>query len=85
MILVGNHAQLPTICHCHLSNTKHYCQKYYVYNAIDWNFTTYHILKTSIRHVEDLEYIYINVICCRTPTKEKNSSILKLATLMKNK
>jgi hypothetical protein len=27
VILVGNHAQLPTICHCHLSYIKKYCQK----------------------------------------------------------
>jgi hypothetical protein len=53
VILVGNHAQLPTICHCHLSNTKKYCQKHYVYNVIDWNFATYHSLETSIRHVEN--------------------------------
>jgi hypothetical protein len=27
VILVGDHAQLPTICHCHRSDTKNYCQK----------------------------------------------------------
>jgi hypothetical protein len=43
--LVGDHAQLPTICHCHLLDTKNYCQKHYVYNAIDWNFATYHTWK----------------------------------------
>jgi hypothetical protein len=35
VILVGDHAQLPTICHCHSSNTENYYQKHYVYNAID--------------------------------------------------
>jgi hypothetical protein len=35
VILVGDHAQLPTICHCHLLNTKNHCQKHYVYNVID--------------------------------------------------
>ncbi len=30
VILVGDHAQLPTICHCHLLDTKNYCQKHYV-------------------------------------------------------
>jgi hypothetical protein len=35
IILVGDHAQLPTICHCQLSDTKNYYQKHYVYNAID--------------------------------------------------
>jgi ATP-dependent exoDNAse (exonuclease V) alpha subunit len=35
VILVGDHAQLPTIFHCHLSDTKNYYQKHYVYNAID--------------------------------------------------
>ncbi len=53
VILVGDHAQLPTICHCHLSNIENYCQNHYVYNVIDQNSTTYHILETSIRHVED--------------------------------
>jgi ATP-dependent exoDNAse (exonuclease V) alpha subunit len=33
VILVGDHAQLLAICHCHLLNTKNYCQKHYVYNA----------------------------------------------------
>jgi hypothetical protein len=47
-ILVGDRAQLPALCHCHMSNTKHYCQKYYVYNAIDWNFATYHTLKLQL-------------------------------------
>jgi hypothetical protein len=28
MILVGDRTQLPAICHCHLSNTKNYCQKF---------------------------------------------------------
>jgi hypothetical protein len=58
VILVRDHAQLPVICHCHLSDTKNYCQKHYVYNTIDWNSTTYHTLETSIRHVEDLKYYY---------------------------
>jgi hypothetical protein len=35
VILVGDHAQLPTICHCHLSNIENYCQNHYVYNVID--------------------------------------------------
>jgi hypothetical protein len=84
VILVGNHAQLLAICHCHLSDIKSYYKKYHVYNVIDWNFATYHTLKTSIRHVEDHEYIIIIIICCQTPTKEEIPSILKLATLMKN-
>jgi hypothetical protein len=81
VILVGNHAQLLATCHWHLLDTKNH-----VSNAIGWNFATYHTLKTSIRHVEDPLYIYnfLNIICCQTPTKEKNSLILKLATLMKN-
>ncbi len=58
VILVGDHAQLPAICHCRLGNTENYCQKHYVYNVIDWNSTMYHILETSIRHVEDLEYCF---------------------------
>jgi hypothetical protein len=28
VILVGDHAQLPTICHCHLLDTENYCQKF---------------------------------------------------------
>jgi hypothetical protein len=63
VILVGDHAQLPRICHCHLSDTKKYCQKHYVYNVIDWNFARYHTLETSIRHVEDPKYCYfLNII-----------------------
>jgi hypothetical protein len=74
VILVGNHAQLPAICHCHLLDTKNYCQKHYVYNAIDWNSTTYHTLETSIRHVEDPKYCsFLNIICCQTPTEEEIS------------
>jgi hypothetical protein len=53
VILVGDHAQPLAICHCHLSDTETYCQKHYVYNVIDWDSTMYHILETSIRHVED--------------------------------
>jgi hypothetical protein len=45
MILVGDYTQLPTICHCHMSNIENYCQKHYVYNVIDWNFATYHTWK----------------------------------------
>jgi len=72
VILVGNHAQLQTKCHCHLSDTKSYCQKHYVYNVIDWNFATYHTLETLIRHVEDQEYcFFLNIICCRAPTEEE--------------
>jgi hypothetical protein len=82
VILVGNHVQLPTICHCHLQDTKNHCKKYHVSNVIDWNFVTYHTFKTSIKHFEDPKYIYI--ICCQTPMKEEISSILKLVTLMKN-
>jgi hypothetical protein len=58
VVLVGDHAQLPTICYCHLLNTKTYCHKHYVYNAIDWNFAMYHTLKTSIRHVENPKYCF---------------------------
>jgi len=77
VILVGDHAQFPAICHCHLSDTKNYCQKHYVYNAIDWNSTTYHTLETSIRHVEDPEYCsFLNIIRCRAPTEEEISSVL---------
>jgi hypothetical protein len=77
VILVGDHAQLPAICHCHLSDTKNYCQKHYVYNAIDWNSTTYHILETSIRHVEDPKYCsFFNIIRYQAPTEEEISSIL---------
>jgi len=65
VILVGDHAQLPTICHCHLSDTKTHCQKHYVYNVIDWNFARYHTLETSIRHVEDPKYCsLLNIIRC---------------------
>jgi hypothetical protein len=65
VIWVGVHAQLPTICHCHLLDTKNYYQKHYVYNVIDWNFATYHTLETSIRHVEDPKYCsFFNIICC---------------------
>jgi hypothetical protein len=86
VILVGNLAQLLAICHCHLSDTKNHCKKYHVSNAIGWNFARYHTLKSSIRHVEDPIYIYnfFNIIYCQTPTEEKISLILKLATLMKN-
>jgi ATP-dependent exoDNAse (exonuclease V) alpha subunit len=76
VILVGDHAQLPTICHCRLSDTKKNCQKHYVYNAIDWNSATYHTLETSIRHVEDPKYSFFNIIHCRAPTKEEISSVL---------
>jgi ATP-dependent exoDNAse (exonuclease V) alpha subunit len=77
VILVGDHAQLPAICYCHLPDTENYCQKHYVYNAIDWNSTTYHTLETSIRHVEDPEYCsFLNIICCRTPMEEEISSVL---------
>jgi hypothetical protein len=76
MILMGDHAQLLAICHCHLLNTK-LLPKNYVYNVIDWNFATYHILETLIRHVEDLEYCsFFNIIRCRAPTEEKNSLVL---------
>jgi hypothetical protein len=77
VILVGDHAQLPTICHCHLLDIENYCQKHYVYHAIDWNSTPYHTLKTSIKHVEDLEYCsFFNIIRCQTPMKQEISSIL---------
>jgi hypothetical protein len=77
VILVGDHAQLPTICHCHLLDIENYCQKHYVYHVIDWNSATYHTLKTSIKHVEDLEYCsFFNIIRCRTPMKQEISSIL---------
>jgi ATP-dependent exoDNAse (exonuclease V) alpha subunit len=77
IILVGDHAQLPATCHCHLLDIKNYCQKHYVYNAIDWNFATYHTLETSIRHVENSKYCsFFNIIRCRAPTKEEISSIL---------
>jgi hypothetical protein len=77
VILVGDHAQLPVICHCHLLDIENYCQKHYVYNAIDWNSTTYHTLETSIRHVEDLKYCsFFNIIRCGTPTEEEISSVL---------
>jgi ATP-dependent exoDNAse (exonuclease V) alpha subunit len=65
MILVGDHAQLPPICHCHSLDTENYCQKHYVYNSIDWNSTMYHTLETSIKHVEDLEYCsFLNIVRC---------------------
>jgi hypothetical protein len=65
VILVGDHAQLLAICHCHLLDTKNYCKKHYVYNVINWNSTTYHTLETSIRHVEDPEYCsFFNIIYC---------------------
>jgi hypothetical protein len=65
VILVGDHAQLLAICHCHLLDTKNYCKKHYVYNVIDWNSTTYHTLETSIRQCEDLEYCsFFNIIYC---------------------
>jgi ATP-dependent exoDNAse (exonuclease V) alpha subunit len=77
VILVGDHAQLPAICHCRLPDTKNYCQKHYVYNAIDWIFAMYHTLETSIRHAEDPEYCYFfNIIRCQSPTKEEISSVL---------
>jgi hypothetical protein len=77
VILVDDHAQFLAICHCHLSNTKNYYQKHYVYNVIDWNFATYHTLETSIRHVENLEYCFFsNIIRCRTPMEEEISLIL---------
>jgi hypothetical protein len=76
MILVGDHTQLLIICHCHLLDTKHYCQKHYVYNAIDWNSTTYHTLETSLRHVEDPKYCsFFNKIHCQAPMEEKNSLV----------
>jgi ATP-dependent exoDNAse (exonuclease V) alpha subunit len=77
VILVGDHAQLLAICHYRLSDIENYCQKHYVYNAIHWNFATYHTLKTSIRHAKDPEYCsFFNIIHCRAPTKEEISSIL---------
>jgi len=77
VILVGDHAQLPAICHCHLLDTENYCQNHYVYNAIDWNSTTYHTLETSIKHVEDLEYCsFLNIVRCRAPMEEEISSVL---------
>jgi hypothetical protein len=77
MILVGNHAQLLAICHCHLSDIKNYCQKHYVYNAIDWNFAMYRTLETLIRHVEDPEYYsFLNIIRCRAPMEEEISLVL---------
>jgi len=77
VILVGDYAQLPTICHCRFLDTENYCQKHYVCNVIDWNLATYHTLETLIRHVEDLEYCsFFNIIRCRTPTEEEISSVL---------
>ncbi len=63
---------LPCVSHIN------YYQKHYVYNVIDWNFATCHTLKTSIKHVEDLEYCFFwNIIHCRAPMEEEISSILK--------
>ncbi len=85
MILVGDHAQLLAICHCHLLDIENYCQKHYVYNVIDWNFATYHTLETLIRHVEDPKYCsFFNIIHCRTPTKEEVSSILNNCYINEN-
>ncbi len=85
MILVGDHAQLLAICHCHLLDIENYCQKHYVYNVIDWNFATYHTLETLIRHVEDPKYYsFFNIIHCRTPTKEEVSSILNNCYINEN-
>jgi len=76
-ILVGDHAQLPAICHYYLSDIENYCQKHHVYDVIDWNFTTYHTLETSIKHVEDPKYYsFFNIIRCRAPTEEEISSVL---------
>ncbi len=77
VILVGDHAQLPTICHCHLSNIENYCQKHYVYNAIDWNSTMNHTLETSIKKVEDPKYCsFFNIIYYQAPMEEEISSVL---------
>ncbi len=85
MILVGDHAQLLAICHCHLLDIENYCQKHYVYNVIDWNFATYHTLETLIRHVEDPKYYsFFNIIHCRTPTKEEVSLILNNCYINEN-
>jgi hypothetical protein len=64
---------LPSVKHRKLLS------KIYIYNAIDWNFATYHTLKFSIRHVENLEYCFLlNIICCRAPMEEEISSILNI-------
>jgi len=65
VILVGDDAQLLRICPCHLLDIENHCQKHCVYNVIIWNYVTYHILETSIKHVEDLKfYLFINIIRC---------------------
>jgi len=68
-----------------ICQTQNYCQKHYVYNAIDWNSTTYYTLETSIIHVEDPKYCFLkNIIHFQTPMKKEISLVLNNSYIDEN-
>ncbi len=71
VLLVGDLAELSTICIHSFTKAELYCKICHISMAPCWSIATHHILTSSIRDTIDLVFLEIlNVICIlKTPHK----------------
>lgn len=56
ILLVGDHCQLPSVCHHHIE-PGFVCARCHLSNSMHWNKMEWHHLKTSMRQQSDPEYV----------------------------
>ena len=79
-ILVGDHAQLPAICH-HRMPSDQVCTACQMYSSFWWDFVNVHELDIPMRHTDPQFAELIRVMHKERPTQEHLDSVLSMCTI----
>ena len=68
LIFIGDMGQLPPVCRCKVPDGE-VCSRCHASQHFLWKHVQTHVLRTSVRHVTDPEYVsFLNVVRVRRPT-----------------
>ena len=71
LLLVGDHAQLPAVCKCHVDEGD-MCHRCHLSNSAAWSLTCRHKLSKSVRQADDIPYgDFLNEIRVEQPTQAR--------------
>jgi hypothetical protein len=76
IILVGDGAQLPPVCKCRVPDNT-ICEKCHITSSSYFANATKHVLKASVRHASDPEYVaFLDLIRHMKPTQDEINAVL---------
>ncbi|KAG1676802.1 hypothetical protein FOA52_010311, partial [Chlamydomonas sp. UWO 241] len=78
MLIIGDHAQLPPVCHCNSVESDSFCLRCHITSSPYWPMFTMHHLTMSVRHANDKPCAaFLDSIRTDPPTAPRIAEVLE--------